>query len=149
MCVNGQLASEVFECPGDLLFDPVIGECNIPTQVECNVTEPPPVGFPDCMPGTITAHPYPGNCTLYIICVDGSMTFYKCPDGMLFDNVDKECKPQSDAVCAKIIKLKDLSEEMEDFLSVEDSRENSNEIPSSFPSSIKTFFMQNAFRGLV
>jgi len=101
----------VNHCPTGLLFDPEIRDCNLEELVNCGgttngtstagpTTTPPPTEWPECLPGQNTAHPYPGNCTLYIICVDGSMTFYKCPEGMLFDHIVRQCRPESVAVCA-------------------------------------------------
>ena len=104
----------MFDCAEGLYFDPSIEECNLATEVDCvpitttTTVAPTRPNLPECPPSGIWQLPYPGNCTLYIMCVEEVPILYRCPDGMLFDAVDSQCKPEDIAVCAEKVLIEDI-----------------------------------------
>jgi hypothetical protein len=56
--------------------------------------------FPQECPATgVVLLPYPGNCAMYKYCIEGAETLYMCPEGMLFDTQERQCKDKDEAVC--------------------------------------------------
>jgi len=105
-CVNGVRYEPYQMCPEGLQFDPVIAECNLESIVNCETvstttaaTTTSAPGLPDCPETGVVKIPYPGNCTLYILCVEAVPIFYRCPEGRLFDTEQLECLPEAIAVC--------------------------------------------------
>ncbi|OXA47726.1 chondroitin proteoglycan 1 [Folsomia candida] len=105
LCVNGVRQEPPATCPDGLLFDPSLAECNQAADVDCGsasprttttTTEAPTYQCPDQGAAVI---PYQGNCTLYIMCIDGSQTVYRCPPGYLFDTGKLVCEHESTAEC--------------------------------------------------
>jgi hypothetical protein len=114
LCINGDRQEPYSVCPSGLYFDPKIEDCNFATDVDCegDATAPP---ASTTMPPTSTAStqspifecpqegihtiPYNGNCTLYIRCIQGESTVYRCPDGTIFDTLKLVCEWEETAVC--------------------------------------------------
>lgn len=103
LCVNGDRQEPPSYCPEGLYFDVTIGECNLAADVDCEpqtttttTTEAPTYQCPD---QGVAYIPYQGNCTLYILCIDGSQIIYRCPTGTLFDTSKLVCEDESTAVC--------------------------------------------------
>ncbi|OXA47729.1 probable endochitinase [Folsomia candida] len=105
LCVNGVRQEPPATCPDGMLFDPSLSECNQAADVDCGsasprttttTTEAPTLQCPDQGAAVI---PYQGNCTLYIMCIDGSQTVYRCPPGYLFDTGKLVCEHESTAEC--------------------------------------------------
>lgn len=71
-CLNEELT--IFDCPFDLLFDPLDLICKFPEEVECETC----IGRPD---GT---YPHPHDCALYILCRSGLLNIFRWPP-LLFE----------------------------------------------------------------
>lgn len=54
-----------------------------------------------CPPLGLHYLPYPGNCTLYVVCVNGEPSIYRCPEGTLFDASNLVCEPEETAGCVE------------------------------------------------
>ena len=80
----------VFDCPLPLLFDPVGLRCNFPHLVECNLS---------CSDKPDGVYSHPHDCSLYVICYDGSMEVFKCPQPLLFDPIRLDCNHPHLVVC--------------------------------------------------
>jgi hypothetical protein len=83
VCLDGELAGD-FKCSSTDLFDPIQQTCNIPELVVC---------FFSCEGRGEGLHPYPSDCSKYIVCRDGSSTIelQNCPEPLLFDPVLLRC----------------------------------------------------------
>ncbi|XP_021956372.1 probable endochitinase [Folsomia candida] len=125
ICVDGELTEPYHECPDGFYFDPNLEECNFASEVDCEYGPTPttsqstitttPAGTTTISSGTTTTPPvnecppegehqlpYPGDCSIYIKCVEGFPILLRCPEGSLFDIVDRICKPEGIAVCSNI-----------------------------------------------
>jgi hypothetical protein len=61
-------------------------------------TTPKPEVCPNDEP--IVNIPYPGNCTLYFLCIMGKeMGIFSCPSGLLFHTEKRKCELEDLAVC--------------------------------------------------
>lgn len=76
-----------------------------PTTTTPTITTPRPTTtlppMPTCPQEGVHLYPYPGDCSMYIHCVEGSSSIYRCPLKMLFDSIKKECDDEELALCAE------------------------------------------------
>jgi len=72
-----------------------------PTTRTTTTTQRPPTteGPFECPPDGVHDFPYPGNCSLYYRCIGGTPFVQQCAEDLLFDRIDRICKPAADAVC--------------------------------------------------
>jgi hypothetical protein len=74
-------------------------EATIITTEETIIPTEGTTDAPFCPPTGVHDFPYPGNCSLFIRCIGGSPFTEQCAEGLLFDRIDRVCKPAADAVC--------------------------------------------------
>jgi len=122
LCVNGN--PTVMACAEGLLFDDVLGKCNLAEEVNCkDATTAPPTttaeptttepttttvvipittessGGVDCPAQGIVFLPDPTDCKKYYLCADGTAVPQECADGLLFDPELGKCNTASEVEC--------------------------------------------------
>ncbi|XP_055694779.1 chondroitin proteoglycan-2-like [Lutzomyia longipalpis] len=88
-------------CDAALVFDPSIGTCNWPNQVNC-VPEPLPdvdPFLPDCNGREWEYIAHPANCGAYYRCEHNRAVLYHCDEGLLFDPRLLTCNWAPQVVC--------------------------------------------------
>ncbi|XP_055535899.1 probable chitinase 10 [Wyeomyia smithii] len=95
ICFNWTDVAVGESCAGDLLFNPIIGGCDFPENVDCDHISPvPPTS---CRPTGI--HYIPADeCDQYYICVNGEQRepAQTCLGGTIFDVITMTCREESD-----------------------------------------------------
>lgn len=88
-------------CAPGLFFNPATELCDHDYNVQCLKPQPQP----ECteMYGYF---PYPGECGMYLQCINGEATVKKCPGVLNFDPVKKHCDWPWAAGCGKYILFK-------------------------------------------
>ncbi|CAL8107480.1 unnamed protein product [Orchesella dallaii] len=100
ICVDGVPYEE--HCADGLQFNPIIKECDFPENVNCTSPGIPtttPIPVPDCPAEGVHFLPYPRNCSLYYICVEGFPVLNRCADGTLFDPINLQCDLSANVNC--------------------------------------------------
>ncbi|KAK3722270.1 hypothetical protein QZH41_005183 [Actinostola sp. cb2023] len=88
--INCQSGMTYFKkCPDMTIFDPVHRYCYWRSKVKCVQKLSTDKRF--CVNRADGSYADPMSCQTYITCNSGNATFGKCPDGMLFDPIDKWC----------------------------------------------------------
>jgi hypothetical protein len=87
-CHNGEI--EYYECSYPMLFDPVIGTCNDPQLVTCEIS---------CTGKPNGVYPHPNDCSLFVVCVDGYSRLSNCPDPLLFNPEAGKCDFPENVAC--------------------------------------------------
>jgi len=82
--------AEYYECPKPLLFDPILGSCNFPQLVDCEIS---------CSGKIDGLYPHPQDCALFITCYAEELSVYKCPPPLLFDPKEAKCNFPENVTC--------------------------------------------------
>ncbi|XP_050095177.1 uncharacterized protein LOC126577534 [Anopheles aquasalis] len=83
-------------CGGDLLFNPVLGMCDVPTNVICELSCPAvddpqnPVWLPDARSE---------DCARHYLCFRGEPLLFICPSNLYFDTRSNTCTFPSNSTC--------------------------------------------------
>jgi len=88
-CYGGEMSAH-YQCPPPLLFDPVIGNCNFPAFIDCDLS---------CDGKLDGLYPHPHDCSLYIICNAGEPHVYWCPSPLLFNREIRRCDVPQNVEC--------------------------------------------------
>lgn len=103
-CSDG--VAHVFDCPAGLHFSPELLICTYSEDAGCEVdlptvppSEEPSFEEPDCPAGENVLVPYPGDCTKFYQCADGTAYVFDCPPGLHFSPVLLVCTYPEDAQC--------------------------------------------------
>ncbi|ODN00760.1 putative chitinase 3 [Orchesella cincta] len=101
ICVNGTPIEE--QCADGLYFNPIIKECDFPENVNCSgpgIPTTTPIPVPDCPAEGVHFIAFPGNCSLYYMCVEGFPVLSKCAEGTLFDPINHQCDLEANVNCS-------------------------------------------------
>ena len=93
-CSEGIAIEE--RCSPGLFFNSATEMCDHSYNVPC----PGPQTNPEC-PQKFGYFPYPGECGMYLQCINGSATVKTCPGVVDFDPVKKHCDYPWNAGCSK------------------------------------------------
>ncbi|XP_014470060.1 PREDICTED: probable chitinase 3 isoform X2 [Dinoponera quadriceps] len=124
-CVAGEMILR--SCSDGCSFNPLLGACDFPKHIPCNVSRccsprafvvqpatPKPSDEnnrrivdvlplekdPDCPAEGTVKIPYPTNCTNYYLCENGWKTIHECLWGLYFNPIISECDwPHNEIVC--------------------------------------------------
>lgn len=82
-----------FSCPGDTLYDPISGICNMKTNVACYNDLVCPTDRP-------MLHPHPLDCSKFVNCFNDFIPHVQtCPRGQVFDLIHQSCNMTTFGSC--------------------------------------------------
>ncbi|KAJ8954027.1 hypothetical protein NQ318_004320 [Aromia moschata] len=94
----------LMNCSAELYWDNVLQTCNRESEVNCTdvleaFTPDPLCPYPS---DNITFFPYPGNCSQYWECYEGTKFLMNCSAELYWDNVLQTCNRESEVDCTDI-----------------------------------------------
>lgn len=114
LCVNGK--SEIYRCPGDLLFNPNLGICDFDDDVWCDNNRTTPGWeestasteeiFTKCVGQSMgTSFPITSNCQQYYYCLgNNSYVTLPCPANNWYNPISGNCGPDiSPEACREVL----------------------------------------------
>lgn len=96
----------LLSCPRGLYFSELTQSCDLPANVECDLTASTTTG--PTVPGPIVSCenipnfqyiPSPDSCSEYYQCIDGVAYLLSCPRGLNFSDLRQSCDLPSNANC--------------------------------------------------
>ncbi|CAL1680518.1 unnamed protein product [Lasius platythorax] len=120
-CSSYYLCSEgkkiLKHCTAGLHFNVTLQICDYPAKPGCDLTAKflPTTTLATCPPSGSAEKvllPHECACELYYECVDGNQVQRKCPNGLHFDRIEKDCKEPDKANCPYVCPCPSSSEKV-------------------------------------